>query len=182
MPNWCYNSVSVSHSDPAMIDRFVKATEDERLFDEFVPMPEELRNTTSPSPTNESLVEKYGASDWYSWALDNWGTKWDIADAYVNVDKSDSNNAWASFETAWSPPLQFYYHLIDMGFKVDATYTEEGMGFAGHFVDGEDDCVDLSFDENSQEWINQMDNETLREIVQVEYDRWLEWQEGNEDA
>lgn len=64
-----------------------------------------------------------------------------------------------------------------MGFKVDATYTEEGMGFAGHFVDGEDECVDLDFDENSkEEWIDSIEDETLREIVQAEYDRWLEWQ------
>ena len=180
MPNWCYNSVSVSHSDPVMIDRFVKATEEDSLLNEFVPMPEELRNTTSPSPTNAALVEKYGASDWYSWSIDNWGTKWDISDSYA--DKTDANNASASFNTAWAPPLQFYYHLIDLGFKVDATYTEEGMGFAGHFVDGEDDCVDLDFDENSQEWIDQVDDETLRELVQAEYDRWLEWQEENKEA
>lgn len=180
MPNWCYNTVSVSHKDPAMIERFVKATENETLLNEFVPMPEELRNTTSPSPTNESLVEKYGASDWYSWAVNNWGTKWDICDSYA--DCVDKHSATASFNTAWSPPIDFYNELVELGFDVDATYTEEGMGFAGHYLNGEDESIDLDFDKNSkEEWIDKIENEDLRIVVEDQYEQWLAYQD-EEDA
>jgi len=180
MPNWCYNSLSVSHEDPAMIERFVAAVENDRLLNEFVPMPEELRSTTSPSPTNESLVEKYGVSDWYSWSVENWGTKWDISDACA--DCIDKNSVTAGFNTAWSPPIEFYQKLETLGFTVDATYTEEGMGFAGHFENIIDDCIDLNFDDKSQGWIDQIDDETLREVVQSQFDQWLEYQEENEEA
>ena len=181
MPNWCYNTVSVSHDDPAMIQRFIKATEDECLLNEFHPMPEELKGTTSPSPTNDSLVEKYGASDWYSWSVNNWGTKWDITNAYVGCD--DEKSATASFDTAWSPPIEFYEKLVELGFDVDATYTEEGMGFAGHYVNGDDEYIDLDFDMDSKEdWIDKIEDETLRELVQDQYDQWLEYQDNEEDA
>ena len=175
MPNWCYNSLSVSHENPEMIERFVKATENESLLKEFCPIPEEISNTTSPSPDNVTLIEKYGASDWYSWSLNNWGTKWDISDAYA--DCIDKNSVTASFNTAWSPPIQFYHKLVTLGFTVDATYTEEGMGFAGHFENGVDDCIDLDFDDKSQGWIDQIDDETLREVVQDQFDQWFEYNE-----
>jgi hypothetical protein len=161
-----------------MIERFVKATEDERLLNEFHPMPEELRGTVSPSPTNEELVAKYGDSDWHSWSVSNWGTKWDIGNAYV--DCIDATSATASFDTAWSPPIEFYEKLVELGFDVDATYAEEGMGFAGHYVNGDDNSIDLDFDADSKEWIEKIEDEDLRSIVEDQYDQWLEYQE--EDA
>lgn len=178
MPNWCYNTVTVTHKDPAMLDRFVKATEADKLLNEFAPMPEELQNTTSPSPPNEVLEEKYGYSDWYSWALDNWGTKWDITNSAIN--HREGNEVQVYFDTAWSPPIAFYEALKMQGFTVDALYTEEGMGFAGHYSDGEDNCADLSFDENSQEWIDSIEDKDLKWIVQEEYDRWLDYQQEDE--
>lgn len=178
MPNWCYNTLSVSHENPEMISKLVDAAKNDSLFDAFVPMPEELRNTTAPSPTNEELVAKYGASDWYSWSCNNWGTKWDCSDA--DASTVDGKSATVFFNTAWSPPIPFYDALVQMGFSVEATYTEEGMGFAGHYENGEDYEVSLDFDKDSQAWIDSIEDEVLRDIVQDQFEQWLEWQE--EDA
>ena len=41
-----------------------------------------------------------------------------------------------SFDSAWSPPLEAYDTLRDMGFTIKAYYYEPGMGFAGIWEDG----------------------------------------------
>jgi hypothetical protein len=48
------------------------------------------------------------------------------------------------------------------------------MGFAGHYLDGVDNCVDLDFDIDSEEWINEIEDEDLRWLVQGEYDSWAD--------
>ena len=40
-----------------------------------------------------------------------------------------------------------------------------------------DDCIDLDFDDKSQGWIDQIDDETLREVVQDQFDQWFEYNE-----
>lgn len=159
-----------------MIEKLFDAAKNSKLFNTFVPMPEEIRNTTFPSPTNEELLMKYGASDWYDWSVNNWGTKWDCIGAEGDIT-GDRKSLTISFDTAWSPPIAFYNVLVEMGFDVEATYTEEGMSFAGHYENGVDECVALDFDKDSQAWIDSMENEVLRHIVQDQFDQWLEWQE-----
>ena len=93
MPNWCENSLTLTHEDSSMIDRAEKAIKDGNLFSEFHPCPKELQDTASGFFGNEGyaaelqkfteeLNKKYfGYRDWYDWNLANWGTKWDICDA-----------------------------------------------------------------------------------------------------
>ena len=175
MPNWCYNTVKVSHEDSATIEKFVKAINESNLFNTFLPMPEELHNATSPSKPNQELIDKYGHSDWYSWSVVNWGTKWEITESYVSDVSEDKLSVTASFNTAWNPPIQFYDTMLGFGFDIDATYTEEGMGYAGRYLNGEDRCIDLDFDETSQEWIDKIDDNVLRSLIQDEYDSWLSY-------
>ena len=190
MPNWCQNNATFSHKNVEMMKKLIKAANgDHALFDSFVPMPEELRNTVSPSPSNESLVEKYGASDWYQWAVNNWGTKWDVSVDSCDVsenDKGDPVSATLWFDTAWSPPIEFYNSMTELGFEIDATYTEESMAFAGHYLNGEDNCVELDFDDESEQWIFEIEDEDLRYLVMDQYEMWREWQaeysEENEEA
>jgi len=42
-------------------------------------------------------IVKYGHSDWYSWSIANWGTKWNAYSTEVNGDE-------IVFQTAWSCP------------------------------------------------------------------------------
>jgi len=175
MPNWCYNVATFTHKDPAMIKKLAEGAKTGEFFNDFVPMPDELRETTSPSPTNEKLVEKYGYSDWYSWALGEWGTKWDASE--TEVYETGDDYVHLRFDTAWSPPIAFYDKMTELGFDIDATFTEEAMQFAGVYKDGIEDSIDLDFDKDSQKWIDEIENADLRELVQCEYDNWVEFQE-----
>lgn len=153
MPNWCSNSVVFSHNDSAMIDRIEKAftgrwgSSDKGLFSEFLPCPAELYETSAPNQTNpETMMAQFGASDWYNWCVNNWGTKWDVKDDSENptYTRPNPNTIKMSFDTAWSPAIPFYEHLESLGFNVRAMYYEPGMCFCGVYEDGMDDDYDLS--------------------------------------
>jgi len=126
MPNWCSNSVTLTHSDPEMIVRAKTAIEQGKLFNNFVPCP----------------------TGWdYDWCVKHWGTKWDIGEA--EVFESDKTSLECLFETAWCPPIKFYETLESLGFEVEAQYFEAGAGFVGEFSDGVDDQFDIDPDDFS---------------------------------
>ena len=43
MPNWCDNTITLTHSDPAMIQRAHDALERSEFLNEFHPVPSELK-------------------------------------------------------------------------------------------------------------------------------------------
>lgn len=137
MPNWCDNTLTLTHEDPTQIDRAITAFREGKLCQEFQPMQAELLEDES----------------WYSWRIDNWGTKWDIGgETAGHVDRLSENSVYFAFESAWSPPVGFYSFLVEeLGFTVDAMYYEPGMGFAGRFYDGEDQFVQWSSLEEARE-------------------------------
>lgn len=115
MPNWCSNTLMVSHKDTAMIDRVENAVNADSLFEEFAPL-----------------------GEWqYDVAVEKWGTKWDINSGDV-IDRNE-NTITVSFMTAWSPPINFYDELLAQGFEVHAEYFEPGVCFVGKYIDGVDE-------------------------------------------
>ena len=134
----------------------------------FIPLPEELTNTTSPNifraledekkpvfrngriemvqldangmtedefiANKAMLKETYGFDNWYDWQCANWGTKWDVAEPSEQHREEDSYSV--SYETAWSPNLDFFRHISsefpELTFTVK--YYEGGVGFAGEFT------------------------------------------------
>lgn len=156
MPNWCDNVVTFSHADPEMIRRVVTGYTGEGLMAEFWPIPDKLINTIAGSygdPDQQAELEQrerenileFGYRNWYDWALDNWGTKWDITSG-ENGDPSVSEDGLSvqfSFNSAWSPPLGFYERMEGLGFEVDAFYHEPGMAFCGRYRDGNDECYEM---------------------------------------
>lgn len=151
MPNWCSNSVKFSHSDTAMIQRVVEAYNKGELMGSFFPCPEELRNTTSgfySDPTEQAKLNaqqaanllKYGYATWYDWMVANWGTKWDVGNESVDTEyKPGDTEITLTFDSAWSPPLEFYAKMSDeLGFVIKAYYYEPGMAFCGIWDEGED--------------------------------------------
>lgn len=145
MPNWCNNSVTIS-GNKEQIDKFeafLKKKNGDQWFDFFLPCPQELLDVDCPNKTDnaEALSEKYGHPDWYSWAVENWGTKWN-ADAQNWNREGDSISF--GFDSAWSPPTNLYEVISQQGYYVDADYLEEGMGFVGRFSDGQDESYEYT--------------------------------------
>lgn len=69
---------------------------------------------------------KYGHATWYSWAVENWGTKWN---AYGMKDHDQGENIIV-FETAWSSPIDLIDKLSTMFPEVELklTYADEDSG------------------------------------------------------
>jgi hypothetical protein len=145
MPNWCGNTLTISHEDPDMIVRAKAAFAEGEFLNEFIPVPAGLKGTTSPNrePSAEELKAQYGYADWYDWCVNEWGTKWDVGDGQ-GIQTWDDHELIVYFDSAWAPPIAAYEKLLDLGFTVYATYYEPGCAFAGIFEDGNDDCYDLS--------------------------------------
>lgn len=185
MPNWCNNVVEITHEDPAMLERVRKAFNDGALLNEFIPVPQELRDTVSGYvPEQEALEakqaanrEKYGYSTWYEFCVNEWGTKWDIgADGYPAED--NGVKVVLTFDSAWSPPVNAYEKLVDMGFEIKAFYHEPGMCYAGIWEDGNDDFYELG----------SMDSQQVAEELPTELDEMFcisenmeMWEEENQE-
>jgi hypothetical protein len=145
MPNWCGNTLTISHADPAMIIRAKEAFAQGEFLSEFVPIPAGLKDTTSPNRdgTAEALLEQYGYASWYDFCVNEWGTKWDVGDGQ-GIQAWDDHELIVYFDSAWGPPIAAYEKFMDLGFTVYATYYEPGTAFAGIWDNGDDDFYDLS--------------------------------------
>ena len=77
------------------------------------------------------LTEKYGANNWYDWSCQNWGTKWNACDPHIN--HNDIDFFAVSFETAWSPPIEWIKNIMKdfPGLHFILEYEEPGMGYGG---------------------------------------------------
>lgn len=145
MPNWCYNSLRVDGDNNASLTDFRDwLGKDGFRLNKILTMPKELEDTTSPAPEDQAkiMMEMYGAPDWYSWRVNNWGTKWDVEAAV----QDDDSLIFITFDSAWSPPTSAIAALGKMfpDLTFTLSYKEEGMGFAGTFtVTGQsiDDCT-----------------------------------------
>ena len=189
MPNWCYNSLCVSGEKEILAD-FVSKTlvpcnmSSEEEYDEshrftfniLHPLPKALEGGLSPLPKLEGEndtqykermaenVRLYGAEDWYRWNIDNWGTKWDASSTCI--EELDDNNFDLKFNTAWSPPIDWFEKIIPMypQLEFDLIFDEESQDFCGrmtgiegevdlqvgkpYFTDEEDNRVIYDMDEN----------------------------------
>ena len=169
MPNWCNNSVEIYHEDPAMIERVRTAFNDGRLLDEFIPVPQALRDTVSGSMGEDKRaeheaqqaanLEKYGYNDWYSFCVNEWGTKWDVG-ADGNPAQDFPGGLMLGFDSAWAPPITAYEKLTEQGFRIRAMYYEPGMGFAGVWDNGDDDYYEYGG----------LDSKGIAETLPVELD------------
>lgn len=163
MPNWCYNSITISHDDPAMIKRIVE--HDKAPLQELIPCPHD------PETSDK----------WYDWRVNNWGTKWDIE--LENLQDIDANTISATFDSAWSPPIEAYNALTAMGFRISACYSEMGMAFAGRFESDDEGAIhteETRIDFSNENWRNEMSDE-LADFLENEYQNWLEYMREQED-
>lgn len=129
MPNWVLNSVKVE-GDKKQIKDLFEMFKDGVDFEKIDKMPEEIKNTTSPNRDAESRIEmkqKYGAEDWYDWACQHWGTKWNVIPKETLIN---SELQTMEFNTAWATPIEFFQSLSkkypDLSFEVQ--FADEDLG------------------------------------------------------
>jgi hypothetical protein len=154
MPNWCSNSLKLTattDNNRKLLDELEKQfdSSDKAVIFDMI------------KPTPLDLLEGQG---WYDWRIKNWGTKWDATLLRATRKK---NSATLYFETAWAPPIEIYKVLEEEGFKVEATYVEQGVQYAGHYKNGND------FSESSPKF--------LQNLYDEETDTFNEETDGMED-
>lgn len=141
MPNWCKNNLKIESNGEKVLDllELIRNDKGEMTFSKLVPLPDELKDTTSPVRSTVSqeersrLMAKYGADNWYDWQCKNWGCKWDASESEFWEDGGD----WmVTFLTPWRPPIEFMRNLSKQFDKITFTlqFADECLG---HYPLGE---------------------------------------------
>jgi len=153
MPNWCMNNVTIAHDDPAKLTELVDAYKRGELMEHFL-----------PTPTDENgELDK----DWWDWRVNNWGTKWDVGGEDAFVDRPDQTTVVLSFDSAWSPPIEFYIFMKGQDFDIRASYFEPGMGFCGDWIDGMDNYYEAEWHDFPTHLIEEYNMEEFYEEDEV---------------
>lgn len=130
MPNWCSNSLTVSHTKAKIdtLETFLNDTKGKNFFDFFV------------NPCDDE-------DNWYSYNLENYGCKWNCDT--TNWERTSDETIQITFESPWGPPTQLYENMLTGDFEVYAEYYECGMGFVGRYDNGVDESWEYIEDLNS---------------------------------
>ncbi len=137
MPNWCSNTLTISghkYDIEAIVDKLKNGDKD-KMFQTLI-------------GTNPEISEQEYERNWYDQNISRFGTKWDISYVIDDMIINDESITY-SFESAWSPPVEFCRHLSKI-YNVQCTlyYSEPGCGFAGQFTcdaeyEEDDECTFL---------------------------------------
>ncbi len=92
---------------------------------------------------------KYGASTWYDWCVNNWGTKWN---SYGYSEDRDIHSS--VFDTAWSAPKPVMLKLSEIipDVRITLQWADEDLGYncgSAEYYNGELVCENLF--ENTKE-------------------------------
>lgn len=151
MPNWVFNSVSVTGT-PAELDVFkheMAEPYETTTYDYDLRMNKPaihqapLSFWNAVAPEDLEWYNKDGA--WYDWNIANWGCKWDAS----NVSLTEfENNLVYQFETPWSIPLAAMKAMSakypNLTFDL---YSEEEQGWG----------ADIVFKAGNDDWIREWD-------------------------
>ena len=163
MPNYCSNEIKVNNVE-AFKSNFCN---DRGVFEfnKVIPMPDCLEGTAGTNyfegadltksdevlisevsktrgnvediELNLAALRETGHENWYTWRIENWGTKWDISDDDCSEFSTDGD---MFFTTAWAPISLEMFNII--GTACDGAtlkFFEPGCCFVGQYecVDGE---------------------------------------------
>jgi hypothetical protein len=168
MPNWVYNSMSVSGSKETIAEfkelagrkapTGFNSETGELTYDD---KEEVLSFWNFKEPEDKALY--FGASDykpegydtwtdsermahsmkfssngWYDWNIREWGTKWDACDVDLNDDSETSLGY--SFNTAWSIPEPVFQAIVQKFPTLDFEFwSEEEQGWGAEFTSSDGD-------------------------------------------
>lgn len=158
MPNWCFNSGSISGSKES-IKKFIKdglqvetlpenMVEIDELLQKseqltigcWLPMPQTYNDFDTTNKPNDfpdaakEQKEKHGAVGWYDWRMKHYGCKWDcVFDNFQYTENNDLGIITFNFDSPWSPPIAWFENMQEkypeLDFEVE--YIETGMCYAG---------------------------------------------------
>ena len=195
MPNWCYNHLTVT-GDVKQLKEFVDKSTDKSLMHEdsesvftfmgTMPIPKDLNITSGSSASQDekeqAILNKglYGYATWYDWCINEWGTKWDACSS--DIQTNDKDQFTVSFETAWSPPVDWLgttcKNYPELVFEME--YEEPGMGYAGtsycsngEYEESNWDIVDASECCHSEVFTHGDDKYSLSQIPLNQQMTWL---------
>jgi hypothetical protein len=155
MPNWCNNQITITGPN-SVIDKIEKIVDEkqetEGLLQFMYPMPEGLKDTTADMSEDKEMIKKYGYSDWYGWATNEWGTKWEVCEffgvdrQYLTETSEGESTISFAFDSAWAPPVGAYENFLanNEDCSLKATYYEPGCDFMGIWQDYDDKCYTIS--------------------------------------
>jgi hypothetical protein len=186
MPNWCNNYIEITGPAKTVNALWTAATaEDSGLLNAMVPMPAELSNTVKGSG-DELQTEKYdGYTNWYDWAVDRWGTKWDVdiqGLEYMEEDGVVSISGY--FESAWAPPIDAIrtYASANPNVSITLDYHEPGMAFVGRYIieDGEEEDESYEYNETNSKTVRSLIGEDIDDFWSISEDM-ANWEEEIEN-
>ena len=105
MPNHCDNHLSACGGTQKILNAFYKFVGEEIDFNKILPMPQALRDQGPLSP------EDRNGPNWYDWAVENWGTKWNAYEHSTTEQDYDRGEVRYTFLTAWGPPTPIVHEL-----------------------------------------------------------------------
>jgi hypothetical protein len=162
MPNWCNNTIEISHPDKSKMDALIASVNEGKFCNHVIPVPESLQivagrvgDDSDPKQieleaTQKSNLATHGYKDWYDFQVNEWGTKWDVEpynpvayEVNLNGDPLPENKIVFGFDSAWAPPCGVADALIDQGYAVRLYYYESGMCFAGIYDENGDDFYEV---------------------------------------
>ena len=160
MPNYCNNTIEISHPDKSKMDALILSVNENRFCDHVIPVPKDLHIVAGcvGDPDEQKKLEAqeklneatYGYKNWYDFCVNAWGTKWDVEpynpvtyEVNLNGDPLPENKIVFGFDSAWAPPCGVAEALIDQGYAVRLYYYESGMCFAGVYDEMGDDYYEL---------------------------------------
>jgi hypothetical protein len=193
MPNWCDNNLYISHPDKKMMEKALNAWNEKKFLSTLVPEPDYTKVKVKPTFGSRGVAPSPEFVDpetaWWDWRVQNWGTKWDIGweDYQDKAELNEDNALFVNFQSAWSPPLDAYATLVEMGYSIRAYYFEGGCAFCGKWEDGIDEGYSLDFPDKGSpvEWIQEHIPKDIDDEMAISesYSDWEEYmEEEKEDA
>jgi hypothetical protein len=166
MPNYVTNCIVFKKSDWDKINQEFVLDDNIFNFKKIVPPP--------PIYYDDEKSQELKFS-WYSWSLQNWGTKWNSikCDAEIQYDK-----VYLRFLTAWSPPEPIIHNIVvSYGIGLDCYCFDEGVCFWGKYGYAHQSGL---FIDRYEDWDNQ---DTMREIYEMVYQCEMpDWENEPEES
>ena len=167
MPNWVYNSVSVSGTKETIEAFYEKAIAPHpETFDEatgkvvYTDKPEfSFWNFVAPPKEAVESGEYFGThgwaeggkqgdtpTNWYNWNNENWNTKWDACDVYAEttINKNGSADISISYSTAWSIPEPVMEAMVKQHPELAFQFScEEEQGWGADYLGTDGELVEV---------------------------------------